>query len=107
MTLASTSKGAVRSESGISSCADEDDGFSEFRSEGREMKWNPTLQNRRPTAMIGIDQRRIRLLPTRSMSIRAAQVMRKFVTATVSDVKVGLSNPRMVKMVAEKYISEF
>jgi hypothetical protein len=41
------------------------------------------------------------------MSIRAAQVMRKFVTATVSDVKVGLSNPRMVKMVAEKYISEF
>ena len=57
--------------------------------------------------MIGIDQRRIRLLPTRSMRRRAAHVMRKFVTATVSDVKVGLSNPKMVKIVAEKYISEF
>lgn len=57
--------------------------------------------------MIGMDQRRIRLRPTRSMSNRAAQVMRKFVSATEREVRVGLSKPRMVKMVAEKYIKEF
>ena len=61
----------------------------------------------RPIAMTGIDQRRTRRLPTRSMSTKATQVKRKFVTATESDVNVGLRNPRMVKMVAEKYISEF
>lgn len=57
--------------------------------------------------MIGMDQRRIRLRPIRSMSSRAAQVMRKFVTATEREVRVGLSKPRIVKMVAEKYIKEF
>ena len=71
------------------------------------MKWNPKLQRRRPMDMIGMDQRRIRLRPIRSMSSRAAQVMRKFVTATEREVRVGLSKPRMVKMVAEKYIKEF
>jgi intein-encoded DNA endonuclease-like protein len=71
------------------------------------MKWNPTLQSRRPIDMIGMDQRRIRLRPTRSIRRRAVQVMRKFVTATVREVKVGLSKPNMVKMVAEKYIKEF
>jgi hypothetical protein len=71
------------------------------------MKWNPKLQRRRPMDMIGMDQRRIRLRPIRSMSNRAAQVMRKFVSATEREVRVGLSKPRMVKMVAEKYIKEF
>ena len=79
----------------------------ELKSEGRRMKWNPTLQSKRPMDMIGMDQRRMRLRPMRSMRRRAAQVIRKLVTATVREVKVGLSNPRMVKMVAEKYIKEF
>jgi len=108
ITLASTSKGAVRSERGISSYADaEDDGFFELKSEGRAIKWNPTLQSKRPMDMIGIDQRRMRLRPMRSMRRRAAQVMKKLVTATVREVRVGLSNPRIVKIVAEKYINEF
>jgi hypothetical protein len=68
---------------------------------------NPRLQRRRPNAMIGIDQSRIRLLPTRSISSRATQVMTRFVMATERLVSVGLSNPRIVKMVAEKYINEF
>jgi hypothetical protein len=37
----------------------------------------------------------------------ATQVIRKFVIATVREVRVGLSNPKMVKIVAEKYIREF
>ena len=57
--------------------------------------------------MIGIDQRRIRLLPTRSIRTRAAQVRKKFVIATESEVNVGLEKPRRVKIVAEKYIREF
>ena len=108
MMLARTSKGAVRSDKGISSwAAAEDDGFSELRSAGNWMNTNPALQIRRPTAMIGIDQSSMRLLPTRSIRTSAAQVMRKFVTATESDVNVGLEKPRMVKIVAEKYIKEF
>lgn len=49
----------------------------------------------------------MRLLPTRSINTRAAQVMMKLVVATESDVRVGLEKPSMVKMVAEKYIREF
>lgn len=71
------------------------------------MKWKPTAQRIRPIAITGMDQRRMRRLPTRSMSNKATQVRRKFVTATESDVSVGLWKPRMVKIVAEKYISEF
>jgi hypothetical protein len=33
--------------------------------------------------------------------------MTKLVKATDSDVNVGLEKPRMVKMVAEKYMREF
>jgi hypothetical protein len=33
--------------------------------------------------------------------------MTKFVNATESDVRVGVEKPKMVKMVAEKYIKEF
>ena len=57
--------------------------------------------------MKGIDHSRIRLLPTRSISCRATQVMTKLVNATDSAVRVGLSKPMMVKMVAAKYIREF
>ncbi len=57
--------------------------------------------------MIGIEYRRIRLLPTRSISTSAAQVIKKLVIATDMDVKVGLEKPRVVKIVAEKYIKEF
>jgi hypothetical protein len=41
------------------------------------------------------------------MRIRATQVMRKLVDATVREVSVGLANPMRVNMVAEKYINEF
>jgi len=108
MTLARTSNGAVRSDKGILPwAAAEDDGFSELRSAGNRMKRKPTLQRRRPMAMIGMDHSSIRLLPTRSISSKAAQVIRKLVNATESDVSVGLEKPRIVKMVAEKYIREF
>ncbi len=108
ITLASTSIEAVREERGISSCATtEEGGFAALRSEGRSMKMNPILQSRRPVAIIGIEESRIRLRPIRSIRNRAAQVMMKFVIATVSDVSVGLAKPNSVNMVAEKYISEF
>lgn len=98
----------MRSESGISSCAAADDeGFLEFRSAGKVMKMNPTAHSTSPTAMIGTDHKRIRRLPTRSIKTRAVQVMMKFVTATESEVRVGLEKPSRVKMVAEKYINEF
>ena len=106
--LARISKGAVRSDNGIfSQAAAEDEGFSELRSEGNVINRNPPLESRRPNAMTGIDQSRMRLLPTRSISRRAPQVMRKFVSATDSEVNVGLSKPRTVKIVAEKYMREF
>lgn len=99
---------AVRSESGTSACAAaEEEGFSALRSSGRLMKMKPTLQSRRPKAMIGIEERRIRLRPMRSIRNRAALVMMKLVTATDNDVNVGLANPRRANMVAEKYIKEF
>jgi len=79
----------------------------ELKSDGMVMKWNPTLQRRRPIDMIGMDPRRIRLRPIRSMSMSATQVIRKFIIATVREVRVGLSNPKIVKIVAEKYIREF
>jgi len=100
--------GTVRCDRGIFSCAEGvGAGFSELKSAGRVMKWNPMLQKRRPAVMTGTEYRRMRLLPTRSISRRATQVIRKFVIATDMDVKVGLAKPRIVKMVAEKYIKEF
>ena len=78
-----------------------------MRSEGRLMKWKPTLQSRSPMAIMGMEPRRIRRLPIRSISSRATQVIRKLVTAITRDVKVGLLKPRMVKIVAEKYMREF
>jgi len=71
------------------------------------MKRNPRLQRERPAAMIGIEIRRIRRLPTRSMSTSARQVKTKLVSATDSAVIVGLAKCSNVNIVAEKYIREF
>jgi hypothetical protein len=43
----------------------------------------------------------------RSINKRATQVRKKLVRATEREVRVGEANPRIVKMVAEKYIREF
>lgn len=64
-------------------------------------------QRSRPKIIIGIEMRRIRRRPMRSIRKRAAQVRTKFVRATERDVRVGEENPRMVKIVALKYIKEF
>jgi hypothetical protein len=57
--------------------------------------------------MNGIEYKRTLLRPMRSTSPSAATVPRKFVTATTMEVSVGLWKPITVKIVAEKYISEF
>jgi len=57
--------------------------------------------------MSGIDHRRIRLLPIRSTKTSATSVNTKLVTATTRDVRVGIGNPSIVNIVAEKYIREF
>jgi hypothetical protein len=57
--------------------------------------------------MTGIETRRMRRRPRRSMSRRERIVKEKFVTATERDVRVGEENPIKEKMVAEKYIREF
>jgi hypothetical protein len=71
------------------------------------MNQKPKLHRSRPNAMKGIDHRRMRRLPMRSISCKATQVMIKFVSATDSAVRVGLEKPMMENMVAEKYIREF
>lgn len=43
----------------------------------------------------------------RSIRTRARQVVTKFVIAMVREVRVGDAKPMRVKIVAEKYISEF
>lgn len=77
------------------------------RVDGRSMKWKPMAQRIRPAIMIGIEIRRIRRRPMRSIRMRAAIVRTKFVQATEREVSVGEEKPRIVKMVAEKYINEF
>ena len=57
--------------------------------------------------MTGMETRRMRRRPRRSMSRRERTVKAKFVTATEREVKVGEENPIREKMVAEKYIREF
>lgn len=71
------------------------------------MKWKPMEQRMRPRIIMGIEMRRMRRRPMRSMRMRAAQVRMKFVRATDKEVSVGEVKPRIVKMVAEKYIREF
>lgn len=75
--------------------------------EGRSMKWKPMEQRRSPITITGIEMRRIRRRPIRSISMRAAQVRMKFVSATERDVRVGEENPTIVKIVALKYMREF
>src|SRR5688572_23350184 len=65
----------------------------------------PTAARMSPATMKGIEYKRIRRRPTRSMRPSAISVKMKFVTATVRDVSTGLLKPTKVKMVAEKYIS--
>lgn len=83
------------------------DGEGIERVDGRSMKWKPMEQRRRAKNIMGIEMRRMRRRPIRSISMRAAQVRTKFVTATERDVRVGEEKPRMVKIVALKYIREF
>ena len=73
----------------------------------RVMKEKPKADMSRPRIMKGSEYSRIRRRPMRSMSVRATSVKMKFVTATVSEVSVGLWKPTRVKIVAEKYIREF
>jgi hypothetical protein len=106
--LARTNIEAVRSERGIASwAAAEAEGSVDRKSDGSRIKKNPKPQSRRPIVMIGMEERSILRLPIRSMRNRAAHVMMKLVTATTRDVNVGLSKPRIVKTVAEKYMREF
>ena len=60
-----------------------------------------------PRTIPGTDQRRMRLLPMRSMRVNATRVKRRFVEAISMDVAVGLVKPIIAKIVAEKYMSEF
>jgi len=57
--------------------------------------------------MTGMETRRMRRRPRRSMSRRERVVKAKFVMATERDVKVGEEKPISEKIVAEKYIREF
>lgn len=97
----------MRSERGISSSVEVEEVVCvDSRSAGSLTKRKPAAQRQRPIAMIGIDRRRISRRPTRSIRNRATHVMMKLVTATESDVKVGLVNPSMVNIVAEKLEKE-
>lgn len=96
-------RGAVREERRVGGSVV----VNEFGEVEGSMKWKPTEQKMRPTVIIGMERRRIRRRPMRSIRMRAAQVRMKFVRATEREVRVGEEKPRIVKMVAEKYISEF
>jgi hypothetical protein len=79
----------------------------ELVSLGRTMKWKAAPQRRRANIMTGIDKRRIRRRPMRSISRRERTVKTKFVIATERDAKIGLEKPMRENKVAEKYIREF
>jgi hypothetical protein len=57
--------------------------------------------------MTGMEKRRMRRRPMRSMEWKARRVKRKFVRAMEREVSVGLWKPTSRNMVAEKYIREF
>ena len=71
------------------------------------MNWKEVATKRRPRIITGIESKRIRRRPMRSMRIIATRVKMKFVMATVSEVRVGEAKPRREKIVAEKYMREF
>lgn len=64
-------------------------------------------QRDRPMTMIGIERRRMRRRPIRSIEWNATRVKRKLVEAMEREVKVGERKPTREKIVAEKYIREF
>ena len=74
---------------------------------GLRMNWKEMDTNRRPRTMMGIEYKRIRRRPIRSMRTIATTVKIKFVMATAREVRVGDAKPRREKIVAEKYIKEF
>ena len=57
--------------------------------------------------MTGIESRRMRRRPTRSMIMRARRVQRKLVMAMDKEVIVGEEKSKSEKIVAEKYMREF
>ena len=75
--------------------------------EASVIKEKPYAANKRPPTMNGIDQSSMRLRPMRSIMKRAARVKAKLVTATTSEVSVGIGKPSIENIVAEKYMSEF
>lgn len=71
-------------------------------------RWsNANAEISRPTTIPGIEMRRIRLRPIRSMRRNVRRVNRRFVPAMSMDVAVGFVKPIMEKIVAEKYMIEF
>jgi len=71
-------------------------------------RWeNANAERRSPRIIPGMERRRIRRRPMRSMRVNARTVKRRFVEAMSMLVAVGLVKPRREKMVAEKYMSEF
>ena len=61
----------------------------------------------RPRTMTGIEIKRMRRRPTRSMIMKASRVQRKLVMAINSEVIVGEEKSKRENIVAEKYIREF
>jgi hypothetical protein len=57
--------------------------------------------------MTGMERRRMRRRPRRSISKRDMMVKKALVAATEREVSVGVAKPRREKRVAEKYIREF
>jgi len=57
--------------------------------------------------MMGMERRRMRRRPRRSMAWKAMRVKAKFVRAMEREVRVGERKPTREKMVAEKYMREF
>ena len=74
---------------------------------GMLRKTKARAQRNRPKTMIGIERRRIRRRPMRSIEWKATSVKTKFVEAMEREVKVGERKPTRAKMVAEKYMREF
>lgn len=68
---------------------------------------NATAQAASPKIMKGIEAKRIRRRPMRSITAKATRVRMKFVRAIESEVPMGEVKPTREKMVAEKYMREF
>jgi hypothetical protein len=89
----------------IDSCWVDGDRLSDDTGRGRKV--NARAQRRRPRVMMGMERRRMRRRPMRSIAWKATTVKRKFVRAMEREVKVGERKPMREKMVAEKYMREF